>query len=140
MSQRSRFLQVAEDLEGISYLWGGKRLADGGLDCSGFVTHCRAKALGEQLRVENADALWRSLEPVEHPIPGDLAFYGTREKATHVVVCTPTGVIGASGGGSATTSTEIARAVRPRPAAVRREPTPGYRRDFLGFRRLPFKD
>lgn len=140
MSQRARFLQLAEDLEGLSYLWGGKSLGEGGFDCSGFVTHCRAKALGEQLRIESADMLWRSLEPVAHAMPGDLAFYGSEGKATHVVICTPTGVIGASGGGSATTTTAIARAVRPRPAAVRREPTPLYRRDFLGFRRLPFQD
>ena len=128
------------DTGGISqrhwYRWNG----DGPdtFDCSGFVLYGVTLFGAPNLsKTWNCDRMWKSnwarleLGQVE---PGDLAFYGMPSHATHVMVWAGDGsVIGASGGGSNTTTPQVARIQN---AFVKRKPVHNYRPDFLGFRRF----
>jgi cell wall-associated NlpC family hydrolase len=135
---REAFLVAAQALEGVFYRWGGKQ-PRGGLDCSGLVTWCLKVVGGPDLRQShNSDVLWAELPPVEVPVAGDLAFYGAKDDPSHVVICLggqDEPIIGANGGGSKTTSYELATASR---AEVKRKPDPRYRPDLLGYRSTRF--
>lgn len=121
------------------YQWGGGHgwVDAYGLDCSGLVIDC-CKAAGFVMQF-NSDSIWKLCPHVELPQPADLALYGTDSHATHVTIVekvTPDGmvaIIGANGGGSATTSPEVARAQN---AFVKKVPTHLYRQGFLGFASL----
>jgi cell wall-associated NlpC family hydrolase len=74
---------------GVPYVWGGDGPAAGeaGFDCSGLTRAAYATAGIEIPRV--ADAQWRAgpAIPAGQPLqPGDLLFYGTPAKATHVTL------------------------------------------------------
>lgn len=142
-------LAALRDL-GTPYVWGGNDpIVDGGLDCSGAVLRW-LRVGGVDLRDQTADELRLTLSSRERGEVevGDLAFYGGG-KATHVVlVIAPEGraIVGANGGGAPREgeSTE-AREYRERMAAcgarVRIEDQrlggAWYRRDLLGFGRIP---
>lgn len=122
----------------IYYVWAGSRDPTEGHDCSGHIVWwCRQVGISLPRGRATADSMWRDLEPVEvHEVqPGDLAFYGTSSRATHVMIVMPGGgVAGMSGGGSKTTSIAIATAKGAHHKAFKSHT---YRRDFLGFRKLP---
>ena len=121
------------------YQWGGGHgwVDAYGLDCSGLVIDC-CKAAGFVMQF-NSDSIWKLCPHVEVPQPADLALYGTAAQATHVTMVekiTPDGmvaIIGANGGGSATTTPAVARAQN---AFVKKVPTHLYRSGFLGFASL----
>ena len=127
----------------MPYRWGGSGEVD--VDCSGLVQRAFADAQIEPWASaypgtvrRNAHQLYTTLRGItagaEHPLPGDLAFYGRAGRATHVVLVTEIGV-----GGETTAvvgaSSKLGRVVEFRscgPVEAHR-----YRRDFLGFRRFP---
>lgn len=72
------------DFLGTPYLWGGS--SSFGLDCSGFVQLCYRLA-GIHLRrdadIQRDDPRWFHVEQSDLA-PGDLVFFGTPERITHV--------------------------------------------------------
>jgi cell wall-associated NlpC family hydrolase len=145
---RSAVVACCRMAQGADYIFGAEGHEEHGYDCSGLPQRAWwCCGIGTWLRPTRltADGLWRTLAPVpegEHVYPGDLAFYGTPERASHVVVVTGIGpggevteVIGASGGNSQIDTTAEARAAHAR---VRTFPSHQYGRPgFLGFRRMP---
>lgn len=72
---------------GVPYVWGGDGPAEGGFDCSGL-TRAAYAAAGVTIP-RTADTQWRHgpAVPAGQPLqPGDLLFYGTPERATHVTL------------------------------------------------------
>jgi len=137
---RLAFLEwcLRQEAAAVPYLWGGKDPARG-LDCSGLVTAGLHALGGPDWRQTHSSArLFDELEVTEKPAPGDLAFYGPPHRITHVMVVVGDGrVMGAAGGGSGTTSLEIARR---QGARVKFKTKHNYRPDFRGFRRLPLQE
>jgi murein DD-endopeptidase len=117
------------------YIWGAQGPNE--FDCSGFVCYGGYKAgLWPQDFDTTADGFWKTYPHVQVPQPADLCLYGaSAKKATHVTVFIGNDrQIGASGGGSSTTTVAKAkeRNARVKEAAV------NYRGDLLGHVRLPF--
>jgi cell wall-associated NlpC family hydrolase len=72
---------------GVPYVWGGDGPAEGGFDCSGLTRAAYATA-GISIP-RTADTQWRHgpTIPTGQPLqPGDLLFYGTPARATHVTL------------------------------------------------------
>ena len=72
---------------GVPYVWGGDGGAAGGFDCSGLTRAAYATAGIDIPRT--ADTQWRHgpAVPAGQPLqPGDLLFYGTPTRATHVTM------------------------------------------------------
>lgn len=139
--QRALFLRAVLEQMGAPYLWGGKGdvVSPYGLrafDCSGLVTWAYIKAGGPDWRKShNTDRLLAECTPVETPQPGTLVLYGKGSDAQHVMVHVGAGVVvGASGGGSATTSIGLAQDTGAR---VKAFASPHYRPDFIAYRELP---
>lgn len=103
-------------------------------DCSGLIACALLAAGGRDIRAtHNADAMWREFEPTEKPQPGDLVFYGSFGKATHVEAVLKSGeYAGALNGGPHT--------VVANPEAARVRIRVRDRQDRLGFRRNPLRD
>lgn len=150
-AKRAELVAVVErDLAGapIHYVWGGDDSREAGLDCSGYVVVlCRELGLDlVEAAGRTTDDFHRKLERVEAPAPGDLALYGTGKKAdpaNHVMVVLGEGldgqrrVAGMSGGGRWATSIQASKERNP-PARLKAFSHHLYRKDFLGFYRLPF--
>jgi len=106
--------KVAWSLHGLPYRWGGDDPMTG-FDCSGLVVEI-LKSVGVLPRNGDwtAAGLYSRFAPlgkVEEPDSGCLVFWGNDRKITHVEYCIGNGLtIGASGGGSATTSDSAAAA------------------------------
>lgn len=138
-------LEVAAWVEGLLagdpvwYLWGGSESPQKGLDCSGLVCWvCRQLSTPLPLGRPNTDVLWQRLEPGDGK-PGQLALYGKgdpADPASHLMVAICDGrVAGMSGGGRANQSLAYSRVHNAR---LRAYPDHLYRKDFIGWRRLPF--
>lgn len=135
----SAFMTAVASLDGIPYIWGGKD--HNGLDCSGLVTFALFLAGGPDLRqTHNADALMRECDEGDQE-NGSLAFYGPPGKANHVMVADWRGVCyaayGACGGGSGTTTPEMAKAQH---AKVQTRSRLDYRPDRILTGRLRYLD
>lgn len=131
---------------GTPYSWGAgtptlngwplgvKGLRGGiGYDCSGFAQAAlvRLGMLKAGTPDRSAAGLWDAGKPVETDDAqlGDLAFYGSHARITHVTVCLGGGVtIGANGGNSMTNGDDPRAFVQLQPIR--------YRADFRGVRRL----
>jgi hypothetical protein len=84
---RENVLMVAKTFLGQPYVWGGESITEGGYDCSGLVykilnasgyqvsrsTAQGYRTLGKQITYDQAQA-------------GDLLFFGSNNKATHVAI------------------------------------------------------
>ncbi len=139
MSERRTFLSICEALLGVPYHWGGREAS--GLDCSGLVVlalYCATAGRIDWRRSMWCQRLWETLPAVvEGDVrPGDLALYGASDAdVSHVMVVLADGrVLGAAGGTSATRRSNA----RPDQCVQTRDRI-RYRRDLLGFRRLPLE-
>jgi len=136
--QRNAFLVKALEQEGKPYVWGTK--GPNTFDCSGLVTFCLYETSEHRLHwrmSHNAELLWKGLPHTPKPVAGDLIFYGHGDYATHVMILMPDGrPYGASGGNSATTSPEIAKAIG---AKVQYRSKVTYRPDLLGYAANPLR-
>lgn len=78
--ERALILSTAEQALGTPYRYGGN--TPQGLDCSGLV-EMAYRAAGIQVP-RTAEQQFRELPEVGKARPGDLLFFGSRRKATHV--------------------------------------------------------
>ena len=133
MIVRDTIARLARRFDGVPYLYA----ANGPLafDCSGFACFLlQVAGIIPEKQDLTADQLSRMFEETTNPQPGDLAVYGTKEKAVHIMVFFGPGktVMGASGGDSRTTTLQAALHARARVHWVPVD----YRRDFLGYRNI----
>lgn len=122
----------------IPHPWSGEVF-----DCSGLITSAFFHAIGRDLRAtHSAQTLWSALPPVDVPGLASVACYGAANHCSHVMLHVCDGlVVGASGGDSSvlTPIDSDARAEDTgRPVGVQVFASHMYRRDFLGWRELPF--
>lgn len=142
--EEKRLLGAAESFLGAPYQWGGGHGSnDWGLDCSGLVIQAmrRAQFRLPPCSLPTSDGWWKCLKKTDEPRPGDLALYGSSERAVHVEIVrcfdgNEADTIGANGGDRDVLSPEIAK---ERGAFVRYASTRG-RSNFLGFVRNPLTE
>jgi cell wall-associated NlpC family hydrolase len=138
--KRRKFIDAARSHIGTLYQWGGGHSPNTwGLDCSGLVIQS-LKDIGEHLPpgMSTSNGWYQSLPKVSESeaLPGDLAFYGQPGKATHVVILDYNGAVITSNGDKPATTPEIAKS---HGWMVTTAPTYKFRKDFLGFGRMPFE-
>lgn len=124
--------------KGKLYVWN----ADGPdyFDCSGLVAGAMfVLGLGDVRKTYRSVEMFAKFEPVAFKLakPGDLVFYGSPERVSHVDFLWGDGrVFGAGGGDETTTTPELA--MRRRGACVRFKAHHLYRPGLRGFRKFPF--
>lgn len=158
MTKREAFLEWAKAREGCPYVWAAKgghvTSVEGkqvpAYDCSGFIV-CGLEAVGwDPIPARLSDAPWISINHLwrghpdfkriklartQEPRAGDLAIYGTPQRATHGMILWENGhVIGACGGNQHTVTPALAARVG---AKVRFRPSALYRSDLLGYLCFP---
>lgn len=121
----------------------------GGLDCSGFVRWVRNQNCKTPIPDLTSHDMWMGWAKTDRPEPGDVALYGdVTKRIKHVTLCLTKGgtvVVGANGGTRPLTGESLRDyALRMRAARAEVKVETGqrgdgarYRRDFVGFRRLP---
>lgn len=153
---RARAVYWAVQVIRTPYRWGGNHPQDpgvdyvgdpwaradpsrGGFDCSGFILWCWNKA-GVIMNDMTAWQLAHKCVCTDSPEPGDVCLYG-RTRVGHVTMyLAPNLVVGANRGMkpfSDDTFRGYADRMDDRMAWVRFEYDPKYRRDFLGFAKMP---
>jgi len=144
-SQSELMVYTARCLVGVPAKWAGN--GPGGLDCSGFAQYVLACAGYEPWASMfphamdlTANGLREHCEIHHGPAQaGDLAFYGSSQRATHVMIVTavdeggvPTELVGVSGARSGLVNTMVALA---RGAMVKIFTSVDYRSNFVEYGR-----
>lgn len=135
---RRRLVDTMRSLVGVPYIWGSKDPRVG-LDCSGAVSVCLERVgivPGGWRLTHTAEGIrdWAIPVPLVEAEPGDLVFYGSPMRISHVMMLLDEiTVIGSAGGGPRCTMPEIAESIG---AGVQLKPL-GYRRDLVELRRAP---
>src|SRR3990167_7754822 len=131
MNTRKILYDYLMSMVGLPYMWGGDDTING-FDCSGLVL----EALWSQGMGPSGDSTAQGIREFYHdyrvdkPQFGDLVFYGSKEKATHIGICLNDKLfIEAGGGGQSTINKEIASKQN---AFIRIRPI-NKRSDLLGF-------
>jgi hypothetical protein len=79
-SLRNNLLLFAQNLEGVPYKWAGTD-PNSGFDCSGFTQYVY-QSIGIELphNAQMQSELIKNQKPLEEALPGDLIFFGSRNK------------------------------------------------------------
>lgn len=123
-SSGSSVADAAKKYAGTPYVWGGESMAEGGMDCSGFVYNA-LKDSGKNVGRTTAEGYRQGGKAVSKNDlqPGDLVFYGSGS-ATHVGIYMGNGQIMHSSGGSKNTKSNPGKGVTTTSI--------DYRSDYLG--------
>jgi cell wall-associated NlpC family hydrolase len=78
----SEVVTEAKKYIGVPYVWGGT--TPQGFDCSGLVWYCYKNTTQPNLQRLTAQGYYDTASRVTEPQKGDLCFYGTNGKVTHV--------------------------------------------------------
>ena len=119
---------AAEKYIGTPYVWGGESMAEGGMDCSGFVYNA-LKDAGYNVGRTTAQGYrsYGSSVSKSDMQPGDLVFFGKNNNASHIGIYLGNGQMIHSSGGSRNTKTNPGKGVTINNV--------DYRNDFLEARR-----
>ena len=103
---------AAQKYLGTPYVWGGESMAEGGMDCSGFVYNA-LKDAGYNVGRTTAQGYRNQGTSVskENLQPGDLVFYGSGNEATHIGIYLGNGQVIHSSGGSKNTASNPGKGV-----------------------------
>ncbi len=126
-STGNSIVDAAKKYIGTPYVWGGESVAEGGMDCSGFV-YSALKDAGYNVGRDTAQG-YRSYGTSVNKAdmqPGDLIFFGKGE-ASHIGIYIGNGQMIHSSGGSRNTASNPGKGVEIRNV--------DYRSDFLEARR-----
>ena len=101
---RDAIVSAANSYIGTPYVWGGESMEEGGMDCSGFVYNALKDSGIDYGRTtaQGYRSYGTSVSKSEMK-PGDLIFYGSNGKATHVGIYIGNGQMIHSAGGSKNT-------------------------------------
>ena len=124
----SNIVNAAKNYMGTPYVWGGESMAEGGMDCSGFVYNA-LKDAGYNIGRTTAQGYrsYGNTVSKSDMQPGDLIFYGKSNDASHIGIYIGNGQMIHSSGGSKNTASNPGKGVSV--ANV------DYRSDFLEARR-----
>ena len=128
-SSSSKIVNAAQKYLGTPYVWGGESMAEGGMDCSGFVYNA-LKDAGYKVGRTTAQgyrAFGKTVSKSQMQ-PGDIIFYGSNKNdASHIAIYIGNGQMIHSSGGSKNTKSKPGKGVSI--ANV------DYRSDFIEARR-----
>lgn len=124
----SSIVNAAKNYIGTPYVWGGESMAEGGMDCSGFV-YAALKDAGYNVGRTTAQGYrsYGSVVSKSEMQPGDLVFFGSGNNATHIGIYIGNGQMIHSSGGSKNTASNPGKGVSITNV--------DYRSDFLEARR-----
>lgn len=157
LEERKRAICFALQRSGAPYTWGAKGRflwTPAGLrvhaweecyDCSGLVATAFLFGSGIDLREHySAQTIYDECEPTPVPRTATVACYGAGDRCAHVMLHVADGiVVGASGGGPDIKSPADAKHRQREsglPCSVHVYCDRTYRKDFLGWRELPFRE
>lgn len=108
----STITNAAKKYLGTPYVWGGESMAEGGMDCSGFVYNA-LKDAGYNVGRTTAQGYRNSGKTVNKSElqPGDLVFYGKNGEASHIGIYIGNGQMIHSSGGSKNTASNPGKGV-----------------------------
>lgn len=112
MPDRKMIIENCMRYLGKPYVWGGESEEEGGYDCSGFiwaVLRDSGMAVG-RTTAQGYRQLGRKIERSRMQ-PGDLLFFGTPSKATHIAIYAGNGTMYESIGGSRNTKSNPGKGV-----------------------------
>lgn len=111
-SSSNTIVNAAEKYMGTPYVWGGESMAEGGMDCSGFVYNALKDAgynVG-RLTAQGYRAYGKTVSKADMQ-PGDLVFFGSKNEATHIGIYIGNGQMIHSSGGSKNTKSNPGKGV-----------------------------
>lgn len=124
----SGIVNAAKKYIGTPYVWGGESMSEGGMDCSGFVYNA-LKDAGYNVGRTTAQgyrSYGTSVSKADMQ-PGDLIFFGSNGRASHIGIYLGNGQMVHSAGGSKNTKSNPGKGV----SVVNVD----HRKDFLEARR-----
>ena len=102
-----KIIECAKKYLGKPYVWGGESDAEGGFDCSGYVSNVLSDAgIVKPFKRFTAQSLYNSKvgRKITKPLEGDIVFFGSDSKnVTHVAIYAGNGKIYESKGGKENT-------------------------------------
>lgn len=110
-----KIIECAKKYLGKPYVWGGESDAEGGFDCSGYISNVLSDAgIVKPFKRFTAQSLYNSKvgRKVTKPLEGDIVFFGSDAKnVTHVAIYAGNGKIYESKGGKANTKSNPGKGV-----------------------------
>lgn len=110
---RSNMMSCCKTFLGKPYVWGGESMEEGGFDCSGYFYNV-SNMVGYKVPRSTAQGYRTLGKKITYAKAqeGDLLFFGTSEKATHIAIFAGNGKMYESIGGSKNTKANPGKGVK----------------------------